>query len=378
VNKKIKRNKIQSLYIHIPFCENICSYCDFPKLFYFEKLADQYLLSLENEINAVITKQKFKTIYIGGGTPLALNLSQLYKLLSLLKPYQKAKTEYTIETNIENITDEKIALLVKYGVNRISIGVQTFSQEGQRYLGRKTDKESLEIAVEKLKKAGIWDINLDFLYAYRGLTKTGIDEIINEIDNLKVSHISFYPLQIEEATKLYNQNEKELDGDIVSKQYKYISSRLSKIGYKQYEVSNYYRLKKANHNLTYWHDEYFYGIGLGAASYYNETRFINTKSINQYNRLDYATITESVDYIDNIKEYIMLNLRLSEGINVYKFKEKFNIDFSCFDEVTNEFVNKKMLKRTNKAIKTTKKSIMLLNSIIVQYYLLVEKLEKNI
>ena len=210
----------KSVYIHIPFCDNICSYCDFCKLYTNNKFIDKYLNSLENEIENKYKKETIKTLYIGGGTPSSLNIEQLNKLFKILKKIKKSKNcEFTFECNIENITKQKLEILLKNNVNRISVGIQTFNEKYLEFLNRKYDEKEIIKKISLIKNVGFKNINVDLIYAIPGQTKEELEEDIDKFLNLQVNHISTYSLIIEPNTKIYIDKVKNIDEDLDYEMY---------------------------------------------------------------------------------------------------------------------------------------------------------------
>ena len=184
---------MKSCYIHIPFCNSICTYCDFCKMYYNSEWVDKYLNTLEKEISKYYKGEELSTIYVGGGTPTCLNEKQLEKLLNIINILNKNETiEYTIETNVESLNIEKIKLLKKYGVNRVSIGVQSILEKNIKYLGRNHTKEQVSFLIKELKENGIKNINVDLIYALPNQTLDNLKKDLDFILRLDVFHISNY------------------------------------------------------------------------------------------------------------------------------------------------------------------------------------------
>ena len=218
---------VNNCYIHIPFCNNICSYCDFCKLFYNENLTDKYLVSLEKEILSTYNNEKLDTIYIGGGTPSSLNLKQLKKLFNILNIFKKdEKIEYTIECNFDSITLEKLKLFKENGVNRISFGLETVNKNNLTLLGRKESKKRVKYIIDLCRNLDFDNINIDLMYAIPNET---LDDLSNDIDfvlSLKPEHISTYSLIIEPHTKLAINKTDYIDEDLDYEMYKLIINKL--------------------------------------------------------------------------------------------------------------------------------------------------------
>ena len=326
---------VKSVYIHIPFCKNICSYCDFCKVFYKEELVDKYLISLENEIKNRYKGEILDTLYIGGGTPSSLSTNQLNKLFEITNFFNLNKTyEFTIEFNIEDISKEKLEICKNNKVNRISIGVESFNKNNLDYLGRKVSniKEKIDLVKEYFD-----NINVDLIYALPCEDLKVLEDDLDNILSLDINHVSCYSLIIEKHTKLYNDNVQNIDEDLDYKMYELINNKLS--NYNHYEISN-YALDgyESRHNLTYWNNEEYYGFGLGAASYIEDKRIYNSKSLNKYLEGDYSYEEEILFKEDKIIYELIIGLRKIKGINIKNFYKKFSIEIMSLDSV------KKLLK----------------------------------
>ena len=317
---------MKSCYIHIPFCDNICTYCDFCKLKYNEDWVNRYLDSLENEIRNYYKGEKIRTLYIGGGTPSVLNideLNRLFEIISLLN--LEELEEYTFECNIESITNEKLILLKKNNVNRLSIGVQTFNPKFIKLLGRNHSVDEVFDKIEMAKMIGFNNINVDIMYALPNETMEDLESDVDNILKLNVEHISCYSLMIEENTKLFIDKVKPIDEDIDYEMFKYIEKRLNNREYIHYEVSNYSKKGyESKHNLTYWNNDYYYGFGLSSSGYLDNYRYDNTRNLNKYLNHDYIDNITKISEDDRLKYELILGFRKLNGINKKKFEEKFN------------------------------------------------------
>ncbi len=314
---------MKSVYIHIPFCNTICSYCDFPKVY--SSVCDKKLSleALKKEIKTNYKNEIINTIYIGGGTPSVLSIEELKKLLEITNLFKKnTNTEFTIECNIESIDEEKLKLLKKYNVNRISIGVESFDKKIISYLNRfHTKKETIKKI--KLVKKYFNNINIDLMYAIPGQSIKSLKKDIKTYLKLKIPHISYYSLIIEPHTKLYNENTSYIDEDIDYKMYKIITKKLKK--YHHYEISNFsYVGYESKHNLVYWNNEEYYGFGLGASGNINGVRYNNTKNIHKYINGDYKLEETKLTEEEKMQEEMFLGLRKLDGVDINKFEKKYH------------------------------------------------------
>ena len=320
-----------SIYIHIPFCSSICTYCDFAKLYYNSKWVNSYLDSLAKEIKSIYKNEVIKTIYIGGGTPSSLNIEELNRLFEIIKEFKLDNDyEFTIECNIENIDKEKALLFYKKGVNRISIGVQTFNPKYLKFLGRNHTKEEVIKKIDMLKDIGFNNINIDLMYAFPSETLEELEEDINEFLKLDINHISTYSLMIEPNTIIYNKRINSIEEEIDADMYKLINKKLNK--YHHYEISN-YAIKgyESRHNLIYWNNMEYYGFGLGASGYIDNKRYTNTRNFNKYTNGNYIDEEHILDKNEKIENEFILGLRKIEGINKQGFKDKYNLDINKID-----------------------------------------------
>lgn len=321
-----------SLYLHIPFCDHLCSYCDFPKVLSGVYDRKEYLRALFREIDSFsIPPFSLRTIYIGGGTPSALSLTELDELLSGLKQRFGAVEEWTVECNPESLTPEKALLFARKGVNRISLGVQSVDLELLSLYQRRHTLEDVRRSVGFLHENGIDNINLDFIYGLGSGTKE-IDEDIEFALQLQPTHLSFYSLQIEEGT-LLRRKQVQVSEEHLREEYDDLLARLEKEGYHRYEVSNFARKgKESRHNLVYWRDQEYYGCGMGASGFLFPRRYKNTTSLPSYLKGDYRREVEVLDPESHKLEYLMLHLRLAEGFSLAEYQELFKEDFRVSHE----------------------------------------------
>jgi oxygen-independent coproporphyrinogen-3 oxidase len=359
---------MRSLYVHIPFCSHICSYCDFCKVFYKEEWADSYLKALQYEIEDKKIEGLFDTIYIGGGTPSCLSYQQLEKLFEILKPYSKQVKEYTIEVNPESVDERKVDLMIKYKINRVSIGVQTFHDQLLKKIERyHTSKEAINV-IKMLLNKGIQDINVDLIYGLPNQTLDDVYKDIDIIDKLDVSHVSIYSLILEDHTLLKKENYQGLSDEEDAYWYDCINDYLKKKNFNHYEVSNYYRKKKSMHNLVYWHYEDYIGIGAGAHSLCNHQRIENTGSITRYLKNEYLKEIIDLSKEDELFETIMMGLRLVEGINIDEINNRYNIDFmDKYKDTLEKYIKIGMLEVNQGYLYTTSQGMKYLNNILVDF-----------
>ena len=360
-------NKAKALYIHIPFCEKICDYCDFTKLQYFRHFAVNYLEALQKEIENYHIGQ-LETIYVGGGTPTALEDDLFETLLEIIKPYAEGVKEYTFEANPESLSEKKIVLLSQYGVNRVSIGVQSTNDEILKYINRNHTFKEVVDAVNNLKKHGINSINVDLILGLPHTNKKYLLEDLMNIDSLNVSHLSCYALTIHPHTVLFNKGFNEESDDKMREYYDIVQNYLFNTDFIHYEVSNWAKPgKESLHNLTYWRNEPYYGVGLGASGYLDNVRYKNTINLTKYLKGEYIEETEIVTQNDKFTYQIMLNMRTLEGLNYKKLKEEFDYDIlKEKGEEIKALVNNGYLYFKDDALHPTYEGMMTLDQIILK------------
>lgn len=314
------------LYLHVPFCKTICSYCDFPHQSYQPSAADQWLAALKSELSAKKINPECSTIYIGGGTPTALGPEQLDQLLTLLDPYTGCVQEYTIEINPETLDEEKAELLYRHGINRASIGFQSGDPVLLKLMNRHHTKEDTDQAVRLLRAHGIDNISLDILYSLPGETLEQVKETVREAIAMNPDHLSLYSLTIEPHTVFAAKHLSPCDADLEADMYEWICQTLPASGYQQYEISNFAKDgKQSMHNCAYWNYEDFYGISLGASGKDGTHRYDNTRSMKEYLSDPCAHTDIELSKEDLMFEMLMMGMRLKQGMDQQRFKDMFHV-----------------------------------------------------
>lgn len=336
------------IYIHIPFCNHICNYCDFPKVLYNKKYINNYLDSLEHEIKLRYKNEKVASIYIGGGTPTSLEYNELQRLLDITKIFNKKKyIEFTIESNVESLDLNKIKLLKQYNVNRVSLGVQSFNKDILKELNRHHTKEQIFNTINNLKKEHISNISIDLIYGINNNLDI-IKEDIETFLKLDIPHISCYSLIIEDNTIFGINKRKYINEDLEYKIYKYIEDILTKQCYYHYETSNYAKENyNSLHNLNYWNNGYYYGFGLGAVSYLDNYRISNTKNLTKYMKNNYLDIKNYEDETTRISNTLILGLRKTKGINLNDFTNKYHKNIIELYNIKDLIKEKKLILKNN-------------------------------
>ena len=359
---------VKALYIHIPFCNTICNYCDFSKFYKITRWINKYLIQLEKEITERYNGEIIETIYIGGGTPSCLNLKQLEKLFEIIKLIKKSKNlEFTFECNIENINYEKLKFLYENGVNRLSFGVQTFNRDLLKYLNRNhSNKEALE-KIQIAKKIGFKNINIDLIYAIPGETLKDLENDLDEFLDLDINHISTYSLIIEPHTVLYINKEVNIDEELDYEMYKLICNKLKNNGFIHYEISNFSKPSyESKHNLTYWNNDEYYGFGIGASGYIDSIRYTNTKSFNKYLSGNYIYEQNKLNISEKLENEFILGLRKIKGIDKKIFSLKYDKDVKEIGAVNKLLGSGKLLEST-KSIYINPKYIYVSNDILTEF-----------
>ena len=362
------KEEVKSVYIHIPFCDNICSYCDFCKQLYNKELVDKYLEDLLVEINERYQGEPVKTIYIGGGTPSSLSISQLKKLFQIINNIKKEKDyEMTIECNFENITKEKLDLMKENGINRVSFGLESTNKKILEILNRSFSKEKIIDIINYSKKIGLTNINVDLIYAIPNQTLENLKEDLNFLLNLDIPHISTYSLIIEDHTLLKIKKTKPISEDLDAKMYNMIKQELNNNNYIHYEISNFCKKGfESKHNLVYWKNEKYYGFGLGASSYIDNKRITNTRSYQKYRQKDRISEEEIITKDIEIEYQIILNLRLKEGINKKDFQRKFHKEIKeCYNY--DRLLKQGLLQETTNNLFIKEEDFYISNEIIVLF-----------
>jgi len=357
---------MKSAYIHIPFCNSICSYCDFCKLYYNEKWVEPYLKSLELEIGTNYKGDVLETIYIGGGTPSSLNIDELNYLFKILKKFKTSSNlEFTFECNIEDINLDKIKLLKKNGVNRLSIGVQTFNERHIKLLNRHHTKDEVFKKIKLLKENGFSNINIDLIYAIPGQTLEELEQDLNCFLELDIPHISTYSLILEENTKLYIENYENISEELDCEMYNLINKKLT--NYHHYEISNFSESGyESKHNLTYWNNNYYYGFGLNACGYDGKFRYTNTKNINKYIKGTWLQEKEKISFNEKIENAFILGFRKIDGINIEEFSKKYNLNITNIDEIK-KLISEEKLVNDGENIKINRDYIYTSNDILIEF-----------
>jgi len=311
------------LYIHIPFCDSKCFYCAFNSYTSLHSLRDDYMDALKLQLEDGLKKnnKQIETIFIGGGTPSTIKAHKYQNIMNIVKPYLKENCEITIEANPNSATKEWLEEIYQIGINRVSFGVQSFDDEKLKFLGRNHNKEHAIEAINYAKQVGFENINCDIIYDTTHDTKELLENDLSIIKNLPVNHISAYSLTLEEGTKFFNKSNVQFENEKLAR---FLFKEFEKLGFEQYEISNFAMDEKARskHNLGYWQYKEYLGVGSGAVGCIDNKRYYSQKDVLKYikNPLKYDDI-EDLNENDVLIEKVLLGFRSIVGVNTNELNE---------------------------------------------------------
>ena len=374
------QTKPTSAYVHIPFCTQICYYCDFSKVFIKNQPVDSYLEHLIEEYDSYDIK-KLRTLYIGGGTPTALSAPQLAFLLEKLtdKLDLSYLEELTIEANPGDLDEEKIAVLKDSPVNRVSLGVQTFNDRMLKQIGRSHSEKDIYENIANLKKAGFDNISIDLIYALPKQTMEDVKTNVAKAIALDIPHMSLYSLILENHTVFMNRMRRGKlplpKEDLEAEMFEYIIAELEKAGFEHYEISNFSKPGfESRHNLMYWDNAEYYGIGAGASGYVNGVRYKNHGPIRHYLQAveaGNARVQEEVLTLnEKMEEEMFLGLRKKSGVSKKRFEEKFGLSFEDqYGAVVSELTEQGLLVPDRDIVRMTKQGLFLGDTVAEKFIL---------
>ncbi|WP_430509668.1 radical SAM family heme chaperone HemW [Gottfriedia solisilvae] len=377
---------VSSVYIHIPFCQQICYYCDFNKFMMDRQPVDQYLDYLEKEIVESIKRTpitNLKTVFVGGGTPTALDLEQTQKLIDMINRHiikGQAGVEMTFESNPNEISKEKLQILKDGGVNRISFGAQTFDEGLLKKIGRTHSPNEIEEAIQTAKEVGIDNINLDLMYALPGQTMEQFVDSLDKAMELPIQHISAYSLIIEPKTVFYiemNRGKlKPAPEEDEAAMYDFLMKYLNEKGFHQYEISNFEKNGlESKHNLVYWNNDEYFGFGAGAHGYVNGVRYSNAGPLKKYFQLidekGVPVIHEhTVTKQEKMEEEMFLGLRKMKGVSEVEFSTKYGATFNeIFPNVIEKLSKDGLVEYKDDYLRLTHKGKLLGNEVFQEFLL---------
>lgn len=355
------------LYIHIPFCRSKCPYCDFYSMRSDSVGYDDYtacvLESLEEWREK--TDKKADTLYLGGGTPSLIGSKNIAMIVRRAKDLFGVDGEITVECNPSAIEEDFFETVAKAGVNRISLGMQSAVDSERRKLGRTADRDCILRCIKEARNAGIENITLDVMLGVPGQTMESLKETIDFCLESGVPHISAYMLKLEEGTYYYNNAEKLNlpDEDTTADMYLFLSEKLTENGFNHYEISNFAKPGyEGKHNLKYWNCEEYLGVGPSAHSFVDGVRFYYPRDIKSFSMGEEPTADGTGGDED---EYIMLRLRLSEGLNFQSYYERYHKNLpAAVIEKARFFEKQGLMKVTDSSIALTRDGFLLSNTII--------------
>ncbi|MDR2977768.1 MAG: radical SAM family heme chaperone HemW [Streptococcaceae bacterium] len=367
--------KPTAAYIHIPFCSHICYYCDFAKVLLEGQPVDDYVEAVISEFERYEIP-KLRTLYIGGGTPSVLSVKQMKRLLSgLTASLDLSKLEeFTIEANPGDLSEELIAVLKDSPVNRISLGVQSFNDKMLRRIGRTHSSRDVDLALERLKSAGFQNVTIDLIY---GLPFQTLEDVKNDVDkflSLDLPHVALYSLILEDHTRFMNMQRSGMlhlpNDDKNADMYEYIMGKLANSGYQHYEISNFSKPGfESKHNLTYWDNEEYYGIGAGASGYLDGVRYKNHGPVHHYLESENKRVSEEkLTKREQMEEEMFLGLRKANGVSIAKFDEKFALKFEqVYGKVFNDLQKTDLINFDGDRISLTERGFELGNEVFEQF-----------
>ena len=374
------QTKPTSAYVHIPFCTQICYYCDFSKVFIKNQPVDSYLEHLIEEYDSYDIK-KLRTLYIGGGTPTALSARQLAFLLEKLtdKLDLSYLEELTIEANPGDLDQEKIAVLKDSPVNRVSLGVQTFNDRMLKQIGRSHLEKDIYENIANLKKAGFDNISIDLIYALPKQTMEDVKTNVAKAIALDIPHMSLYSLILENHTVFMNRMRRGKlplpKEDLEAEMFEYIIAELGKAGFEHYEISNFSKPGfESRHNLMYWDNAEYYGIGAGASGYVDGVRYKNHGPIRHYLEAvkagDARVQEEVLTLNEKMEEEMFLGLRKKSGVSKKRFEEKFGLSFEDqYGAVVSELTEQGLLVPDRDIVRMTKQGLFLGDTVAEKFIL---------
>tara|TARA_Y100001936_G_scaffold229029_1_gene250785 strand:- start:37941 stop:39146 length:1206 start_codon:yes stop_codon:yes gene_type:complete len=390
--KDFRNNESLGIYIHIPFCQTKCFYCDFNTYTKIEDQIDEYISCVISEINIwgeILGKSSIRSIFFGGGTPSYIDSKYIKIILDSIHEnfYVDKNIEVTLETNPNDVSKNKFIDLISIGINRISMGVQSFDDSLLRMLGRRHDSKEAESSYKTLRETGFDNLSIDLMY---GLPYQSIQSWENTLDKsiyLKPNHISLYSLQVENGTPLKSKINsgayEKPDDDKAAEMYEIAEKKLFNKNFFQYEISNWSKKSfECVHNKIYWENNFYLGIGAGAHSRINNFRFSNIKSPKKYintlmnnkvlksetMKIDFIENLDSLSFSDEISETMMMGMRLNQGIKLEKFKQKFGKTiYEIFDNEIKKLKNLNLIEINETHIRLSSKGRLLGNEVFQEF-----------
>lgn len=375
----------EAVYIHIPFCTNKCFYCDFNSYVLKDQPVMDYLRALDQEMELTVRETppgEIKSIFVGGGTPTVLKPDEMEFFLSSVRrhfPNWAADIEFSMEANPGTTDKDKLAVMKAGGVNRVSFGVQAFQNELLSGIGRIHNTDDVYRSLENARAVGLNNLSIDLMFGLPNQTVEMLDYSVSKALELALPHYSIYSLKVEENTlfhTLYHKNQLPLpEEEDELKMYLLLMERMEKAGYKQYEISNFAKPGfESRHNITYWRNEDYYGLGAGAHGYVNRYRHVNIKGVNPYNEatkqgrpiLDRFEVSRE----EAMEDFVMVGLRVLEGISDERFRSQFGVSLDeVFGDHFKKMLNAELLEKTASipGYRLSKKGILFGNEVFAEF-----------
>ncbi len=359
------------IYIHLPFCGKKCPYCDFYSVGYQKELVDRYVIAMCHGIERFSgdVQGRVDTIYFGGGTPSILDTEYIKRIIDTVgaRFSLSSRCSITIECNPKSTTAKRIQQYAGMGINRISLGMQSAHSKELRYLGRIHSSNDVTNCITAATESGIEDISLDFMLATPHQTLERVDYTLDFIGSQPITHISAYLLKIEQNTPFYTDNIGLIcpDEDRSSEIYLHAVDRLERMGLRQYEISSFAREGyESKHNLKYWNKEQYIGFGAAAHSYFNGKRYYYNPDIEGYIATDGGDIILDKQSQDSFEEHVMLQLRMTSGLNLLKAREIYGVDTKAMSKRVEALCKNGLALYSDNVVSLTPKGFLLSNSII--------------
>ncbi|WP_054956684.1 radical SAM family heme chaperone HemW [Paenibacillus dakarensis] len=381
INGDSKRT--EAVYIHIPFCTNKCFYCDFNSYVLKDQPVMDYLQALEREMELTVKASPpgvIKSIFVGGGTPTVLKPKEMEYFLKTVKDHFTAwdgNIEFSMEANPGTTDLEKLSVMREGGVNRVSFGVQAFQNNLLTGIGRIHNTDDVYRSLENAKKAGFDNMSIDLMFGLPNQTIDMLSESVTKALELGLPHYSIYSLKVEENTlfhTLYQKNQLPLpDEEAELNMYLLLMNRMKEAGYKQYEISNFAKPGfESKHNMTYWLNEDYYGLGAGAHGYVGRQRHMNIKGVNPYieavkkglPRLESFQVSTE----EAMEDFLMVGLRVLDGVSRSRFEQQFNASLDViFARPLHKMVHAGLLDATDEGYKLSDKGILFGNEVFAEF-----------
>lgn len=375
--------RTEAVYIHIPFCTNKCFYCDFNSYVLKDQPVMDYLRALDHEMELTVKAHPpgaIKSIFVGGGTPTVLKPDEMEFFLQSVKrhfPVWSDDIEFSMEANPGTTDPEKLNVMREGGVNRISFGVQAFQNSLLSGIGRIHDTDDVYRSLDNARAAGFDNMSIDLMFGLPNQTLEMLAESVDKAVELGLPHYSIYSLKVEENTlfhTMYQKNQLPLpDEEDELNMYLLLMERMKAAGYKQYEISNFAKPGyESRHNMTYWRNEDYYGLGAGAHGYINRQRHVNIKGVNPYNEAAKTGLPRlesfEVSREEAMEDFLMVGLRVLDGISRSRFEQQFDASLDeVFKRPLSKMVNAGLLETTEDGYRLSQKGILFGNEVFAEF-----------